>query len=151
MGRAERITEVIKAYDSKLFCKSEDGKLCIYRKSQRIESYDLNGTLYHFVRPSCFWILSLTHNWRMDGDPADWGIEPIMKKLKMGDLWHRDLASEVIRQEEKHLESTQRHLDNESEAFLKDYRRKFARTFNDVRVANMAKKDSRNNNRIKEI
>lgn len=143
MGRAERITSVIREYDPKLYCESRDGKLCVLRKSQRIESYDYDGVTIHFVRPAPFFIFAVTTNWKMTGQPVDWGLVPIINRLREIDLWNRDLAEEIIQKEEESARIKRKDLKNESEAFLKDYRRKFAGTFNDVRVSNMDKKDKR--------
>lgn len=143
MGRAERITSVIRKHDPMLYCESRDGKLCVFRKSQRIESYEINGVTIQFVRPAPFFIFALTTDWRMDSPPADWGLVPLVNRLKEIDLWNRDLAEEIIRQEEDRAAVAKKDFRNESEAFLKDYRSEFADTFNDVRVSNMDKKDKR--------
>lgn len=126
-----------------LYCESRDGKLCVFRKSQRIESYEIDGVMIQFVRPAPFFILALTEDWRMASRPVDWGIIPILFRLKEIDLWNRDIAEEIIKQEEDGLRTKRKDFKNESEAFLKDYRSKFASTFNDVRVSNMENKDKR--------
>lgn len=145
MGRVERITQEVRLHDRELYCeRSGEGKLCIYRKSRRVETYHLDdGNVLHFVRPAPIFIFALTDNWKMDGIPQEWGVLPIMNRLRANDLWHRDLASEVIAQEEKHTESIARERTNTVESFLLDYRRKFAKTFNDVNTSTLAKKDSR--------
>lgn len=145
MGRVERITEAIKSHDRLLYCdESREGKLCIYRKSTRLEAYRLDDdSVLQFARPAPHFIFALTHNWKMDGRNVDWGIEPIMARLRAIDLWNRDLAEEFIQQEEKEIESSERERKNTTEAFLKDFRRQFAKTFDGVNTANMAKKDSR--------
>lgn len=143
MGRAERVTSVISEHDPKLYCEGRDGKLCIFRRSQRIESYDYDGMTINFVRPAPFFIIALTDDWRMSGTPVDWGLVPIMNRLREIDLWNRDMASEIIRKEEEVSRINEKDFKNNGEAFLKDYRREFARTFNDVRTSNMSKKDKR--------
>lgn len=141
MGRAQVITREISKYDSKLYCdKSTEGTLCIYRKSQRIESYILDdGSCFSYVRPAPFLIFALTDNWKVTGKPCDWGVEPILKRLRENDLHKRDLVSEIEKNEELIKKENDRDLDNYTEAFLKDNRREFAKASNDIRVANMDK------------
>lgn len=142
MGRAERITAQVKLRDRELYCeRDKEGKLCVYRKSLRWEIYRLkNGIALQFARPAPHFIFALTHNWAMNGRPVDWGIEPILARLKAIDLWNRDLASDIIAEEEKTLESAARARTNSTESFLLDFRKQFARTFNDVNTSTLAKK-----------
>lgn len=146
MGRAERVTRTIKQHDRLLYCeRGREGKLCVYRKSERVESYRLDDkSVLHFVRPAPHFIFALTHNWHLSGRDVDWGIEPIMARLKAIDLWNRDLAEEIIQDEEKRLDGLARDRKNTVESFLLDYRRQFAKAFDGVNTANMdKKKDSR--------
>lgn len=146
MGRAERITKTIKHHDALLYCeRSKEGKLCVYRKSNRVESFRLDDekSVLHFVRPAPHFVFALTHDWKLSGQEVDWGLEPIMARLKAIDLWNRDLAGECIRGEEKRLESLARDRQNNVESFLLDFRRQFQKTFNDVNTSTMEKKDSR--------
>lgn len=145
MGRAERITQAIKLHDRELFCeRSEEGKLCVYRKSHRVEPYRLDDeSVLYFVRPTPYFVFALTHNWRLTGMPVEWGIEPIMARLRAIDLWNRDVAGDIIQQELKEQESRERDLRNTTESFLLDFRKQFAKTFNDVNTSTLEKKDSR--------
>jgi hypothetical protein len=141
VDRASVITSYIKRFDSLLFCeKSGDGKLCIYRKDQRIESYDVDGVVIHFVRSAPYLVLALTDTWNINGSPRDWGIEPILNRLRMSDTWSRNVAEESIKSIERHNESKDRAIDNHIESFLKDKRREFARITNDINTANLEKK-----------
>lgn len=145
MGRAERITREIQSHDRLLYCeRNEAGRLCVYRKSTRYETYHLSddATLV-WARPTPYFVFALTHNWKIDGRPVDWGLCPIMARLKAIDLWNRDLAEEIIQDEEKRIESMARDRRNTTEAFLLDFRRQFAKAFDGVNTANMAKKDKR--------
>lgn len=144
MGRAEQITRHLKRYDSKLYCKElSEGKLCVFRKSTRLEYYDVDGCVIGFARPAPFFIMALTSNWRLDGDSCEWGIEPVMNRLRANDLHQRNLAEECIRAEEKARESKERDMRNEQEAFLKDFRSQFHKTFSDVNTSSMKKIDRR--------
>lgn len=145
MGRAERITKAIKRHDRLLYCEERgEGKLCVFRESSRVESYRLDDeSVLHFVRPAPFFIFALTDDWSMNGRPVEWGELPIMNRLRAMDLWNRDLASDIIDQETKHRKSIERERQNTIESFLLDYRRKFAKTFDDVNTSTMTKKDPR--------
>lgn len=144
MGRTERISRVVKTYDPELYCeRSEVGKLCVFRRSSRIETYFIDGQSIQFVRPAPFFVFALTHNWKMDGVSVDWGIEPILARLNAIDLWKRDLAEESIKNVEADYESKERDLKNSVESFLYEFRSQFKKTFNDVNTASLAKKDLR--------
>ena len=122
MGRAERVTKAVKSYDSKLYCeKSREGKLCVYRKSSRIESYDLNGQLIHFVRPAPYFVFALTKDWRLASEPVEWGLVPIVERLRALDLWHRDLAEESLKSVEAATLSNERAARNSIEGFLHEF------------------------------
>lgn len=135
MGRAEVISSYLRKFDPLLFCeKSEDGKLCIYRKDQRIETYDVDGFVIHFVRPAPYLVLALTDTWNLFGKSRDWGIEPILNRLRECDLWSRDLAKESMESIERSNASKDRDVDNHIESYLKDIRKPFANATNDIVV-----------------
>lgn len=142
MGRAERITREIKFHDPMLYCERDgEGKLCVFRKSTRWESYAFNdGSSLRVARPTPHFIFALTHDWKKASHVVDWGIEPIMARLRAIDLWQRDLAEEIIQDEEKAIKSRERDARNSMESFLYDFRSQFKRTFADVNVANLSKK-----------
>lgn len=140
MGRMERITHHLKRYDEKLFCaKNEEGKPCVYRKGTRVETYDVDGNTIHFVRPTTSFVFAITDTWRATGTPVEWGILPIMDHLRSIDCWHRDIASDLIAQEIKHSESSDRARQNRDEDFLREMRGTFKKTFDDVVTGNMDK------------
>lgn len=145
MGRAEQITRHLKLHDAKLYCdKNREGTLCVYRQSKRYDAFDFEGNVVLFSRPTPHFIFALTHNWTTYGKPVDWGIEPIMHKLKSGDLHQRDkLAEEMIQEYERENMREERDRSNKNEAFLKDFRKQFAKTFNDVNTSTLEKKDLR--------
>lgn len=144
MGRAETITRAIKRHDRELYCeKNREGKLCVYRKGSRVEPYDVNGHLINFVRPAPYFVFALTENWKTNGVPVEWGIVPILERLKAIDLWNRDLAEECIRSTEKTTQAIERDRKNSTESFLKEFRTQFARATNGVNTANLDKIDRR--------
>jgi len=144
VGRAEQVTELIKAHDSKLYCdRGREGKLCIYRKSTRVERYEIDGVSIGFVRPAPHFVMALTDNWQMHGREVDWGLIPILQRLQSMDLWNRNLAEDLIEGYEKKEKQVARDASNKNEDFLREFRKPFAETFKDVNTANMKKIDKR--------
>ena len=142
MGRESRITKEVQKHDPKLYCaKNAEGTLCVYRRGVRFEAYEFDGDVMIYTRPAPHFVFALTDNWKTNGRSVEWGLEPIQARLKAIDLWNRPtLADELIESYEQDEKSAERDLDNSIEAFLKDYRREFARTFNDVNTSTMNKK-----------
>ena len=116
-----------------------EGKLCIFRESQRVETYHLDGNVLHFVRPSSHLIFALTDNWKVTGQEVDWGLEPIMQKLKQNDLWNRDIVADVERRFEEVEKSKDRERLGQTEDFMREFVRDFKTTFEDVNTANLSK------------
>ncbi len=142
MGRESRITSEIQKHDSKLYCaKNTEGTLCVYRSGVRFEAYDFGGELMIYTRPTPHFVFALTDTWKTNGKPVDWGLEPIAARLKAIDLWNRpSLVDELIESYEQDEKAVERELDNSIESFLLDFRKQFARTFDDVNTGSMNKK-----------
>lgn len=143
MGRTERITRAIQAHDSKLYCAMQNGIRCVFRDARRDEVFEIDGVTVINVKPAPHLIFPLTDNFRMTGRPVDWGLEPIMQKLRESDSWSRDVVGDVLKQEEKSYESKERARDNLIEDFARDARPVIAKATSDVLVHNMPKIDRR--------
>jgi hypothetical protein len=144
MMRAHAITRELQLYDPCLFAKKENGMMKIFRRTKRLEWLEYEGETVGFLKEDPYFVCALTHNWTVNGVPVDWGLEPISKKIRESDLWKRDkLADELIASYEKQAEASARHTRNETEAFLGEFRSQFAKTFDGVNTANMAKIDNR--------
>jgi len=140
-----RITKAIKKHDPSLFCdENHEGKLCIYRKSSTYDLFDFDGTKLFVTRPFRQYVCALTDNWNELGRPVDWGIEPIVCRLKAIDLASNPrLFEDLIQGYEKAKESEERDFKNNVESFLLDFRKQFARTFNNVNISTLEKTDRR--------
>lgn len=148
MGRTERITKLLKTHDYKLYCeKNGEGTLCVFREGHSTESYALNNDVLTVVRPTPDFVFALTDTWKAQGRAVDWGLEPIMARIKEIDLWKRDIAAELSEQYDKNKLSKKRDFKNRAESFLFDYRSQFARTFNDVNTSTLKKIDNRRNSK----
>ena len=126
------ITKVVKRYDAELYAE------CI--KPPRIDIY---RQCRNKTAPP-FYIFSLTDDWTPKGKPVEWGSEPILAHLKAIDLWNSGVGvDEVIAHNEKMDESVDRARKNNIEAFLKDWRRQFAKATDGINTANLQKIDKR--------
>ncbi len=142
-GRAKQIDRYLKEYDSKLYAKARYGRIDVLRKGERLVAYDLGSwSLVAPIREDHL-VMSLTHDWSVTGRPVDWGIEPLLARLKFSDLWRHDIASDVIKAKERELASTDRALDNQTEAFWKENRRAWAKNFDTVNRSNLSRPDRR--------
>lgn len=143
--RIDRITREIQLHDRDLYCaKDYKGRMSIFRKSYAHDDFWIDDQTV--IRSLVFrpqYIMSLTDNWGANGSPVDWGLEPIVRRLREIDSHNRDLMAEIERNYDKAKESKQRTLENETEAFVKDWRRDFAKATNDINTSTLEKKDSR--------
>lgn len=142
--RADRITRELRQYDPYLFARKEGGMIKIFRRTQRMEFYDVDGSSVGFLKEDPHLVCALTHNWSVNGTPVDWGLEPISRKIRESDLWNRDtIADELIASYDKAAESKDRHIKNQCEDIAGEIRGRFAHAVDDVNVSNLAKTDLR--------
>lgn len=130
MGRLYQLNRALKAFDSELEARSQEPpRIDIFRQGR------------DKVAPP-YYIFSLTENWGLRGKPVEWGIEPILARLKAIDLWNQGVTSvdNLVAEQERVEEGKMRDFRNNTESFLKDFRRQFARATNDVNTALMDKK-----------
>ena len=145
MSREQTITRAIRKYDRDLYAKKTQGRVDIMRRTVRYESYDIgSGTRLLVAKNDGAYIFSLTDNWSINGNAVEWGIEPILARLKAIDCWNRgDFFAELESDYEKHEKSEKRHFKNNVESYLSDFHSSFRSTFKDYNVASMNKIDKR--------
>lgn len=143
--RKDEITKQVRRHDRLLYCdKSPQGPLVIYRNLYRYEPMEVNGNIIYYQVPSPHYVFALTNNWSVNGSPVDWGILPIMARLRAMDLWRDDdIIKELTRGYEKGEESLARDRANSTESFLLDFRRQFARSFNEFNTGTLDKRKDR--------
>ena len=143
--RQRLITKAVQQYDKNLFCDvNYKGILCIYRKSKTYDLFDVDGGKLFVTRPLKQYVCALTDTWNELGKPVDWGLLPIVNRLKAIDLASNPrLFEDLISSYEKAKESEERDFKNNVESFLLDFRKQFARSFNDVNTSTMEKIDRR--------
>ena len=145
MFRARRITRALQTYDSLLYAKNDCGTIRIYRKFKEVrrEALNIYTPIFAVVRNDHL-VMSLTDTWGSRGKPVDWGIEPIMARIKALDLWNSDnLSTKFFVDEDKEEISKRRDFRNNLESFLYDFRSQFARATNDVNTSLLSKFDKR--------
>lgn len=144
--REKRIDDELKRHDPKLFLKkSPKGTYEVFRQRFISIRYHLSEdqSIVNYEPSPCY-IMSLTEDWTIKTQPADWGLEPISRRLREIDSWNKE---SVVSQMEKHNakvdEAKARKLENDTEAFVKEWRSDFARATKDILTNSVAKIDSR--------
>jgi hypothetical protein len=145
MGREQTITRAIRRYDRDLYAKVVHGRIDIMRRTARYESYNIDAsTRLLFARPIEQLIFSLTDNWNINGNPVEWGILPILARLKAIDCWNRgDFLQELESAYERCEMSEKRNLKNNTEGFLMEFHSAFRNTFKDINTSTLNKIDRR--------
>lgn len=145
VNRARRITAAVQTHDPLLYAKDDGKAIRIYRKQKEWRRESLNNytPIWTFVRNDHL-VMSLTDTWGVTGKPVDWGIEPVLARIKALDLWGNDnLANQFFVEEEKHEKSKERDFKNNVESFLYDFRSTFAKGTNDINTSLLSKIDKR--------
>lgn len=144
-ARAGAYTQHLKAHDRELFCRRPTlhGPYQVFRKGTRWETHPVSGGVLRYSRPVNHYVLALTHDWSLNGRPIEWGIEPLLARVKEIDGHNRDVGQDVLDQQTRVKESKERAFRSESEAFLKDFRREYARATDHINTSNLSKVDPR--------
>ena len=142
--RLRRINEVVKQFDRNLFAYDSSGKVLIMRQASRLEASDFNQSAPDLARMNPQLIFALTDSWKVDGNPVEWGLEPIVDQLKQRDSWAQaDLFRNMVKKREQDESDKQRANRNELRAQAADLRRDFARATNDINTSTVEKVDRR--------
>lgn len=139
-----RLTQVLRAYDPLLFAVRIGPMVQIHRKLDGFKT--TNGyqeeLLPEDVHPQ--FILALSDTWKANGNPADWGIEPVMEMIRGMDSWNdEDSYYTMVKRRESESVDKKRSFRNEIRARAHDMRRDFARATNDINTSSLAKTDLR--------
>ncbi len=142
--RAQAINRELKYLDKELYAvKADTGLVHIFRKGVRWESFDFGNDRLSFSRPSPHHILTLTHNWSASGRPVEWGIEPLLARLKEIDNHNHDVLARIWEENEKKESLRKRAKSNDLKAMAYDVRRDFAKSVNEVNTSTLAKTELR--------
>lgn len=138
-----RVNKAVTGYDRLLYAKRVNGVVQIWRQPYRatVTGISLMG------RPEPEFIVALTHNWNLDGEPVEWGMEPILDQFRRMDSWQHDVYGEICEKRERIERDSKRQEHNEIRARAADVRREFAKATNDINTSTVNKFDRR---RLKE-
>lgn len=130
MDRASRLTEVVRHYDRSLYVVKSGEMLQLWRREYPVDKLGIPTS----SRPEEHFILALTSDWTLKGTPVDWGIEPLMNRIKDMDAWRDDTYYEKMmddREQEDKLKK--RRFKNNMRALAYDSRRDIAKASDDIR------------------
>lgn len=124
----KRLNFHIKRMDDALVAEPNRTHIAIYESRK--------GTLHY--------IMSLTDTWTIKGKPVRWGIEPIQSRLRAIDHWNRvGMFEDINRQNEKAIQDQDNNFSNNTESFLYEFRKEFAKATNDINTGTLDKKTDR--------
>lgn len=132
MSRLSEINRGLKGFDDELYAESkEPPRIDVYRRGS------MTGHPHY--------IFSLTHNWGLRGRPVEWGILPIIERLKAIDLWNQGSTwvDQIVQEQEAAQASKDRDRKNNLESFLYEMRPQFAKATNDINTSLMNKRAGR--------
>lgn len=141
-----RLTKIVKRYDAKLYVeKNYKGIYQVLRQSYQHHPYYCDGAVIYGLVKAPHFIMALTHNWTASGEPCDWGIDPILKRLADIDVWsEKSFVNQGLEKHNKKVDESQRRdINNKIEDAVYESHATFKKTFADTNTANMAKIDKR--------
>jgi hypothetical protein len=142
--RVRSVNRLLKRQDTQLFATERaDGCIIVWHRSepwQRGDTRDAGELASLRIQP----IFALTNDWTLQGEPVEWGLEPLYWKLRdsdsnRDDSYFEEMVSTRLRDKELRF----RAASNENKAIAADERRTFARAFNDINTSTLDKIDNR--------
>ena len=138
------MTKFLKDIDPLLYCgRNKLGVPCLFRKGKKFELVfsDDDMTLFNLVENQEY-IFALTHNFKTNGIPVEWGFDRIRSRVREIDAWENEkLFEEMDKKNEAVEQSRARDRMNQTEAYLADNHRLFQRAFNDINTSSLSKSD----------
>ena len=135
-ARTFRIDSFVRQFDRKLYARRINGMIQIWREGERSEVIPIEAEDQNYIlRPNPQFILALTDNWKLSGNPVDHGLEPLGRMLRSMDAWNDDsYFDRMFKARERAEEDKSRARRNEFRAIAADSRRDFAKATNDIVV-----------------
>lgn len=129
MTRAERLTQAVMTYDKALYViQTSSGCYQVWRKEF---PKDWDGLTFS-ARSEKQFILALTNDWTLTGTPVEWGIDPLLNKLKEMDAWRDDsYYGQMVKERETNEANKHRRFKNNVRAMALDIRKDVAKVSND--------------------
>lgn len=134
----KRLEKELKGYDPELYVlKTPRGMLQVYRQPKDKNEFHLIPDESGSVSTPML-VLCLTDNWKLDGDPVDHGIEPVMEMIRMMDSWREpDAYGRMLKQREREKEAKDQNFRNDIRARAADLRKDFAKATNDINTSTL--------------
>lgn len=142
-GDIKRLERHVRRYDKSLCVLPCGNTVGIYAKGKTFVRYSYNGLDLFYSQPKYDLVFALTDNWSMSGQPIRWGSEVVLARLKAIDQWNNNPIKDMEEAREKAEDSHWRDFSNNTEAFLKDFRRQFAKATTDINTSTLEKIDRR--------
>lgn len=144
-SRTRTLNKHLRAYDRDLYAERfESGVIHIFRKVTTWVHFELNGTKFGYAKTTPLFIIALTDNWLLTGNPVQWGIEPLMSKIRDMDNWREDSTyTNIVKEREQLQRNQERSARNNVRALAADMRRDFARATNDINTSTLKKIEKR--------
>ena len=135
-SRVRSLNRHLVKYDKDLFVRRDGrGTIHLYRMKPLVVWHKFEGISLGAAINSEQYIMSLTHNWKETGRPADWGVLPFMARVQEIDGWNQgDEYDEFCKRRIRTEEDRKRINRNDFKARATDLRRDFARATNDLRM-----------------
>lgn len=142
--RVRSLNQAIQSHDRDLYVRRESHGINVYRKGTAFDYFDLDGFRLLYSRPNPKFILALTDNWNVTGKPVDWGIEPVIQRLKAIDM-QGDFNEVTTLMDQMEKDEEQKIISKRSkfEDMAKEMRPVFAKAFDGVNTSTLAKTDKR--------
>jgi len=133
--KVSQLTRVLRSYDRHLYAvKLPNGLVQVRRKAERQEQTAF-GLIDAPTMISDHLILSLTDDWKPNGNPVDRGIEPVMEMIRGMDAWHDDsYFGRMLDRRDAEKNDRDRQQKNHIRAIAADGRKDFAKATNDYVV-----------------
>lgn len=136
--RVSRLTQELRKYDRTLKAvRTNSGMVQVWREAEHWSAAELIDGESTNSKPMQF-ITALTDTWKLDGNPIDLGIEPLMRKIQSMDSWNKEgILDGMRKRREAEDEDRKRQRANENKAIAADMRTEFAAAVNDINTSSL--------------
>lgn len=108
-SQTRRVYLEVSRFCDRLTARREStGAIHVYEKTVGWEPFYFNDQKFLIVRPNYELVFPLTHNWRVDGKPIEYGLEVVLDRLKQHDIHVRDKFLEEIRQQNEKIDEARK-------------------------------------------
>lgn len=142
---AQRYTRAVRKHDPELYViQPQIGGMCfLMRKGQKLRPYSFDGGTLWVSEPNPMQIMALTDDWTAKGAQVEWGILPLMEKIRSMDS-HNDthdggIIARLERNQERMAEAKRREQRSLHEAMAYEAHGAFRKAFKDINTSTLSK------------